>query len=224
MNAILTPPAISLTRASPLCTWIIVASGPSLNQRQINLIQQHRQQQRQQAQQNPLRVLVINDNHRLINDADVLYVCDGKWWDWHINDIELKNFKGRKITQDKDAYEKYGADHNIEYIESAAKEGLSLDPNVIHQGANSGFQAINLAYHLGAQRALLIGYDMKLAPDGKAHWFGDHPDKVKSNYKSWLNNYKILSEHAKQIDYEIINCTPDSALECFEKSIIENIL
>ena len=40
---------------------------------------------------------------------------------------------------------------------------------------NSGAGAINLAYHFGARRILLVGMDMKPGPNGEKHWHPDHP-------------------------------------------------
>ena len=48
----------------------------------------------------------------------------------------------------------------INQLKSVAQPGLSRTQGVIHQGKNSGYQALNLAYLLGAKRILLLGYDM----------------------------------------------------------------
>ncbi len=119
------------------------------------------------------------------------------------------DFRGRKITQDKEASEKY----SIEYYESRKGQGISTDNTYINQGSNSGYQAINLAYNLGAKRIILLGYDMQFS-GGKAHWFGDHPNNVRSDYNSFISYYKNLSTMLPA-DLEIINCTKQTALTCF---------
>lgn len=178
-----------------------------------------------------LKTIVINDNYLLAPWADVLYACDPKWWKWHIEEGDkhykgddtkqlLEEFKGKKVTQDVKAAKEY----NLNYIKSSPNVGLSTDPTVIHQGHNSGYQAINLAYNMGAERILLIGYDMKFADNGQAHWFGDHPDKVRSGYKAWLTLYGTLAAHAKELNLEIINCTISTALNCFPKMSLESAL
>ena len=53
--------------------------------------------------------------------------------------------------------------------------GLSLDPDKLVTGHNSGFQALNLAVLAGARRILLLGYDGKAGQDGRTHWSGGHP-------------------------------------------------
>ena len=187
---------------------LIIASGPSLSQHQLDVADRLK----------PVTI-AINDNYLRAPWADVLYACDLQWWQWHENKEELKAFKGRKVTRNIEAAKKY----NLEYIESSPQLGLSIDPKIIHEGMNSGYQAINLAYHMGGTRILLIGYDMQTT-DNKAHWFGDHPNKVRSNYNSWLLPYISLADHAKKLNLEIINCTITTALTCFPRMDLKEAL
>lgn len=196
--------------------FAIVASGPSLTKDQVDYCK------------GKAKVIVINDNYKLAPWADYHYGCDYKWWSWHENDLDLLNFRGIKYTQDKawdnGLLEHFKIKHRLQVIRSESGEGLSLDPKVIHQGANSGYQCINLAYHLGGRKIILLGYDMKVSPEGKGHWFGEHPDNVRSTYKNWIPFYNRLAEHAKQINVQIINCTIDTDLTCFDRQNLEDVL
>lgn len=187
-------------------SWFIIASGPSLTVEDVNSLKGQ-------------RVICINDNYRLAPWADVLYACDGHWWDWHHDREELKAFKGRKITQDEAAANRYG----LEYIKSVDAPGLSRDPAYIHQGSNSGIQAINLAYHLGARRVVLLGYDMQATGD-KAHWFGDHPTGFRSKWDRWIPLYQRVADDAKLMGLEIINATRETALTCFQRKPLSSLL
>jgi len=126
----------------PTSSWFIIASGPSLTIEDVAILKGQ-------------RVLCINDNYLRAPWADVLYACDGIWWDRHHHREELKAFKGRKITQDKESADKY----RLEYIKGVDALGLSRDPACIHLGANSGIQAINLASwlrHAGHRRQVSL--------------------------------------------------------------------
>lgn len=92
--------------------------------------------------------------------------------------------------------------------------GLSRDPKKIHTHRNSGGAAINVAYHLGAKRILLLGYDMKTQGD-KRHWFGAHPGnmEVASCYESFRKCIGTIVP--SQYGLEIWNLTRDTALDCF---------
>jgi len=196
--------------------FVIVASGPSLTKGQVDYCKDR------------ASVVVINDNYKIAPWANYLYACDSHWWDWHREDLDLLNFKGEKYTQDnawsENMLEHYKKMHRLKVIKSTAGKGLSLDTEVIHQGGNSGYQAINLAYHLGGRKIILIGYDQKFGSNNETHWFGDHPNGVRSNYASWVPSYNSLAEHARQIGLEIINCTIDTALTCFERKELIEVL
>lgn len=183
-------------------TVLCVASGTSLDTDDIAYAK------------DKCRVIVINDNYKIAPWADMLYACDLKWWVWHEG---VQAFEGIKYTQDEKASKKFG----LNYIKGTTGIGLSDSPEQIHTGSNSGFQAINLAYLLGAKRILLTGYDMKIGDDGASHWFGDHPDQVRSYYDRWL---PMFDQVAKQNFIEIINCTRDTALKCFPRMTIQEAL
>lgn len=190
--------------------WFIIASGPSLTAEDVNLLRGQ-------------RVLCINDNYRLAPWAEVLYACDEIWWDRHHDQPELMAFCGRKITRDQEASKKYG----IEYIKSVDEPGLSGDSTYIHEGSNSGIQAINLACHFGARRIVLLGYDMQ-ATRGKAHWFGEHAwhdqNRVRDHWHKWLWRYERVAEDAARMGIEIINATRETALTCFPRKPLSSLL
>lgn len=160
-------------------------------------------------------MIVVNDNYQLAPWADLHYACDLKWHQWHA--AGLADFDGDKYTMDVKAAKKY----KLRYIEGRSGVGLSTDPSYIHTGQNSGFQAINVAYHLGASHIMLLGFDMKFAKNGASHWFGDHPDNIRSNYASWLKGF---AEVAKQDLIHIINCSRDTDLTCFEQMTIQDAI
>ena len=183
--------------------WWIIASGPSLTKEDVDKLEDK-------------NVIVINNNYQLAPWAQILYACDLKWWDWHEG---AKDFKGEKWTQDEKAAEKYG----LRYIKSIPNAGISEDPQVIHQGSNSGIQAIGLAYHFGARTIYLLGYDLQ-ATRGKSHWHGDHPDGVVSCWHRWLVFYEQVAKDAEKLGISIINCTRETALKCFERKELDEVL
>ena len=101
--------------------------------------------------------------------------------------------------------------------------GLSWDPEKVHTGRNSGFAALNLALHLGAERVLLLGYDMQTRGE-KRHWFGAHPEgmEVASCYPDFIRHFRTVNPE----DYglEIWNVTRDSALDCFPRYDLDDVV
>ena len=181
---------------------VCIGGGPSLTRDDVDYVQ------------GKAKVIAINNGYQIAPWADLLYACDLKWWKWHNG---CPGFSGEKWTMDEQASLKF----NLNYIEGIPGRGLSDKPDVIHHGSNSGFQALNLAYLLGASKIILLGYDMKISDDNRSHWFGEHPDKIRSNYQPWLEHFNIVARHGKA---NIINCSRDTALTCFPQSTIREIL
>lgn len=198
-------------------TVVILASGPSLTEAQCEHV-------RDWHQSGGGRVIAINHTHRRAPWADVLYACDGSWWRYHYAEVR-RVFKGQLWTQDAHAAKTY----NIHHIVSERGVGLSRDPKVIYQGGgvrgagNSGYQAMNLAFHWGVKRIVLLGYDMKIC-DGKKNWHEPHVLATVSPYESWVRNYIPLAVDLDAEGVTVVNATPGTALDCFQKVRIEEAL
>lgn len=188
---------------------MIVASGPSLTKGDCQLVSRYRHEDK-------CRVIVVNDNWRMVPNADALYACDLKWWIHHWNDIE---FDGAKYTQDEQAARRFDLNHVYCVTEGV---GLCLHPGTIHGGSNSGYQAINLAYHFGARRILLLGYDFQWT-GGTPHWFGEHPRPLNqpTGLGGWIKNFTPLKDDLEAQGVRVVNCTRETALSCFSRSTID---
>lgn len=97
----------------------------------------------------------------------------------------------------------------------------------IHQGANSGYQSLNLAMLLGATRIILLGFDMRAVND-KKHFHPDHPPGMNNPYdglfKTWNQNFRSTLPDLKKAGVTVINATPDSALDAFPRMSLEEAL
>lgn len=152
----------------------------------------------------------------------MLYFADAKWWRWHKDRPEFQAFAGIKCS-----IENTGAqieDGAIHMLRNGGPEGLSTDPQALRTGQNSGYQAINFALLAGAETVLLLGYDGKVAKDGKTHFFGHHAEReqpyVYDLYRKALRKLPpLLGQEVK-----VINCSPDSAVDCFPKMDLEQAL
>lgn len=153
-------------------------------------------------------VIAVNDAYRLAPWAAVLYACDGKWWSWHHG---APAFAGLKYSIDPNAGRRWP---DVRVLVNTGISGLESAPTGLRTGRNSGYQAINLAVHLGAARIVLLGYDMGVGPDGRAHWFGDHPDRKPSPYHHMIAEYETLAPALAAIGVAIVNCSRRTALTC----------
>lgn len=195
--------------------FICIASGPSLTPTDV------------EATRGQGEVIVVNDNWRLAPWAQHLYACDAKWWDHH-GEAVLAGFRGHRWTQqsiEKPSSDQKAAIERWRLMSVGGKweDGLGID--CIHYGENSGYQAINLAYLLGAEQILLLGYDMQRT-SGREHWFGDHPQALKTgpDYDVWIGHFDVLAKDLKREGVDVINCTRETALTCFPRQSLSEAL
>lgn len=125
-------------------------------------------------------------------------------------------------TQSERSAKKYDLRH------WAGESRPGLGKSKIHFGSNSGYQAINLAYLLGAQRIILLGYDMHRSDD-KAHFFGNHPYHKPSGGPNdslmldWCDKFNQLAYDLDKEGVEVINATRKTVLTAFKLQELESI-
>ena len=166
-------------------TAVCLASGPSLTVEDVEYVR------------GKATVIAINDTVRLAPWADVLYSSDKHWWLRHYK--AMRAFPGLKVRVhnglDKPAGKPTADKHcpgcrlrlgasgcwcaGIVTLNNAGSRGLSLRPDAICHGDNSGTAAINLSVLLGAKRIVLLGYDMETYK-GRRHFYDTEPQACSS--------------------------------------------
>lgn len=200
--------------STPLFNWrghtaVVVASGPSLTDEQIALVEH-----------SDVLTIAVNNSYEKLQHPDVVYACDYLWW--KLNHMKAKqNIPRRQLwTQDRAAAEQFQLSH----IQWEGKDGLGK--RGLRVNGNSGAGAINLAYHFGARRILLVGMDMKPGPNGEKHWHPDHPKPLVQGqqFEEWRKKMGVLAADLKTEGVTVVNCTPGSALTCFPMGDLEQEL
>jgi hypothetical protein len=180
-----------------------LATGPSLTQADVDAVRGKVD-----------GVIAISDAIDLAPWADVLYSCDGRWWTWRKG---MPSYTGPKYALKDDA--RKWKSHGVQMLRHTGRQGLELAPDAIRDGANSGYQAINLAVHFGASRILLLGYDMH-----GQHFFGQHPDGSKPNFGICLEVFPSIVKPLADLGVRVVNCTRKTALTCFPRESLESAL
>lgn len=199
-------PLIKAGNGSDVLSWpgatvVILASGPSLSVEQCDAVKVWRDIDASR------HVITVNTSFRRAPWADVVYACDGEWWNLYHEEVEI-SATGERWTQDVDAAAKYG----LKLMKSARGKGLSLAPGLINQGESSGYQSIGLCWQAKAAKVYLLGFD-----NHGDHWHGKHPSPLNkiNPYARWAGNYDQMAKDCKAAGLEVINCTPKSALRTF---------
>jgi hypothetical protein len=190
----------------PNGTVVCIGSGPSLTTADVDYC-------RGRAD----GAIAINTSYQRAPWASVLYAADDRWWEWHKGAPEFKGLK----------YSLKAASANwpgVQVLENTGLTGLEVQPSGLRTGHDSGYQAINLAVHLGAVKILLLGYDMQRGPNGETHWHGDHKSQHEIRYDTYRDKYPSLVEPLKRLGISVINCTRRTALTVFPQMAIEEAL
>jgi hypothetical protein len=198
-------------------TALILGSGPSLTREDVRYARRH-----------VALTIAVNDSYLYAPDAEVLYAGDGSWWRHHHMCRAPYVYQGHRYPaftgRLRVSLTGIGSltDPDLLLFRQGPQTGLSLNPHKLATGKNSCYQAINLAVHLGATSAVLLGVDMRAgtivrdsATRQTDHFFGRHIDDTKPPYVLCLQRFATLVQPLAEIGFPVVNCTPGSALTCF---------
>lgn len=199
-------PGLSVPHAWVGETAVCLASGPSLCQEDVEFVR------------GKARVIAINASYAIAPWADVLYCADAMPFKWYWDKgpkgyerIAMRDFAGQKYSLTKTAAKFPG----VRVLKQWREDGLSLRPDRLCLGHNSGYQAINLAFLFGAARIVLLGYDMQPGPSGEYFFGASHPDRKRSPYKKFRDIFATMVQPLKDAGIEVVNCSRRTALSCF---------
>lgn len=160
----------------------------------------------------------INNAYLLGDWVDVCYFGDSRWLDWHENLDKFKQswrkYKGLKIscsfkTRDKP---------DIKYLELSKKQmGIETNLKRVCWNKTSGGSAVNLAYHLGASKIVLLGFDMR----NVGNWHDDHFIKSEATdmtFDRFNRCWRFISEDLNKLNVDIVDTCMDGAIPpCIRK-------
>ncbi len=102
------------------------------------------------------RIVAINLAFTKMPFAQFVFFADNRFWGWH--EQALRGFRNHICSTGMNAKINHPHYHRIARNHDHTK-WFSLEKNIV-QGKDSGVQAINMAFHLGGQRLILLGFDM----------------------------------------------------------------
>jgi hypothetical protein len=195
-----------ILRLWPEQTVFVVACGPSLASVDLELIR-------------GFPVIAVNRSFEAVPWADILYFSDARFFRWY--ETGILAFQAQKYTVTSERKLNHPAITNLRKF---SYQGLAGDPHYVCTGNNSGYAAINVAFHTGARRICLLGFDMK-SQKGRHHWHGDHPVAYQEKvYRKLLLHYPTLITPLSNAGVEVFNCNLDSDLKCFPLIPLQRVL
>lgn len=101
---------------------------------------------------------------------------------------------------------------------------LSREPTHLAHGGNGGYQALNLAALTGAERIVLLGYDLKFK-GGRQNWHADHKVKTPPRYVAqWIPAFGRIAAELARDGVQVFNASEETALACFPRVPIAELL
>ncbi len=188
-------------------TVVIIGGGPSLRGFDLTPIKGR------------ARVITLNNAWELVDFNDLTFFADVRWWKWH-GDKFAADYPARLVTVSK---AELGTER-IFRVRRSYDEPMTMARDNGISGPDSGSLAMNLAYHLGASRIILLGIDMGF--DGSVgHWHEEHPIASQASYYTdkFLPFYRPLIEKMAEANVEVVRCTP-SALDFIPQLTLEEAL
>ena len=175
-------------------------------------------------------IIGINAAYELGDIIDILFFGDKSFYRTHRK--ALLNFKGIKVTCSNAGIENYKKE-NIKYMfkNKEKVKGITIKTGLVSWNFNSGAASISLAVQLGVKRIYLLGFDMKLDENNNQHWHNvydsanrNERERRKLPFRKHLGGFSVIAEDAKKLGIEIINLNSDSAINCFKKMNLEDIV
>lgn len=168
-------------------------------------------------------VIGINAAYKLGDWFDIIFFGDLSFWRKHLEYLLL--YPSLKVTctgvGDKWKGVKWMR------IDPHKKIGINTNRGYVCWHQNSGVASISLAAQLGVKRIILLGFDMKLEDD-KQHWHNIYRGKgmkaTKIPFDYHLQAFPAIAKDAKKLGIEIINANPDSAIDCFKKANVKELI
>jgi len=181
-------------------TVVVMASGPSLNAEDVDVVKQWRESEINRY------VIVTNTTFQIAPWADALFFHDLKWWKKYKDEVR-RVFSGRMVT-----------------VAPVNLHGVDWMRNWDGYG-NSGAAAIALAVLAGASKVVLLGLDCQYT-SGRRHWHGDHPPGLGNakSLKKWPASFARLSNHCRRMGVDVVNCSRQTALDCFDRQPLESVI
>lgn len=140
---------------------------------------------------------------------------------------KLQEFKGHKVYLSISRKRRISGVYMLKAVE---RTGLtfSLKQGLFH-GSNSGYGALNLAVCLGANPIYLLGFDMKHQRDKsgiKTHFHEGYPQRHHNEkiLKTYNVQFGKVAGLLKKRGIKVINLSMDSAMICFKKKPVDEVL
>lgn len=203
-------------------TVVVICSGPSAALAPLDLARGR------------ARVVTVNESWQRAPWADVAYGCDWPWWVHRGPGPD--QFPGLRVVghQPSESEQQQQLDEaQREFVaglltlpvqpkELLEKDRLDFARGPVVGGSMSGFQVVMRLAQARVARILLVGVDCNPERHEPRHWHGPHSfpnasNPARSRIETWVRQWRFAAPQLAALGIEVINCSRESAVECFTK-------
>lgn len=161
------------------------------------------------------RIIAVKHAVLLRPDADVLLLAGGEA---DVADALIPRFKGQYIIVRGEKYAEKR--QGVKYIGKSKEHDRLCDMPTHTAGRDTGTSAIDLAFHFGATEIIVLGMDMQGGHYCRHNL--QHPPEV--HFREHMKVQPDIAADAKARGIRIVNVSPTSRVECFERGNLEAFL
>jgi len=148
--------------------------------------------------------IAVNQSYEIVPWAKYHLFADRRWYLWNQKGVDAS--PAIKVTVGKSLFPDHLDFRRMERVKDA---GLCEERTQL-AGIDSGCVAVNLAYHLGASRIILLGYDSGFSETGESHYHNLH--QVPSNHMYYTDRYgprlSALCQRLRDKGVPVVRSTP----------------
>jgi hypothetical protein len=187
-------------------TAYIVAGGPSVAGEDLDSLKGR-------------RVIAINASYSAVPFADFAFFGDARFG--RVHQAHLQAFAGRVVTCSSSV--NWHGLHKLKKV--SAGTGLATDPAYVVMGRTSTHAAMNMAYHLGVSRIVLVGVDMQAGSDGRTHHHDPHiwPQRP-GCWQQQMATLKSIAAPLAGHGVEVVNTSMNSLIDWWPKRSLADVV
>lgn len=165
-----------------------------------------------------VRSLVANGGYLLFPRADVLMCTDRRWL---AANPDLSGYSGPMVVVTRHEVVKV-RDPRMVFLHRRFIGDARHDPfarrDTLVEGWNSTSTNISCAIIRGARRIILLGVDLAPGPAGRRRIYDESKEgglSAAKRYKRQVEHLTMQAEWVRRKGVEVINCSPQSGLQCY---------
>jgi hypothetical protein len=184
--------------------YAVVASGPSAKDVDLSTLHER------------CIVIAVNLMFKRVGHATHVYACDANFWIKYYSQVKQRF----PLAGLWGAEEECASFNGVHKVKVEYGDGLSKDKDgfVLNAGAgNSGYQAMQLAYFLGATKIVMIGFDCYFDPMVGLHCHRNHEfpliNPSHERLQKWAEAFPALYHDLRKERVKVINTSLASAIK-----------